>query len=166
MAHIGPPGSCRPQVGPMLGPWTLLSGVIISESDPIAYCQDCISRQHNTAAMGTIYVGFLLEMKNGSICIGYSNASSYTSILIASMTADGSLGMPWPGTFNHWTASQLYASLNLFSPYMNEGSLASLNLNGQMLESLSKNGTIHDIYSSWFNVCSSLVHASLFDIFF
>ena len=23
----GPPGSCRPQVGPMLAPWTLLSGV-------------------------------------------------------------------------------------------------------------------------------------------
>ena len=23
----GPPGSCRTQVGPMLGPWTLLSGM-------------------------------------------------------------------------------------------------------------------------------------------
>ena len=23
----GPPGSCRPQMGPMLAPWTLLSGV-------------------------------------------------------------------------------------------------------------------------------------------
>ena len=23
----GPPGSCRPQVGPMLAPWTLLSGI-------------------------------------------------------------------------------------------------------------------------------------------
>ena len=24
----GPPGSCRPQMGPMLSPWTLLSGII------------------------------------------------------------------------------------------------------------------------------------------
>ena len=24
----GPPGSCRPQMGPMLSPWTLLSGVV------------------------------------------------------------------------------------------------------------------------------------------
>ena len=26
----GPPGSCRPQMGPMLAPWTLLSGVLPS----------------------------------------------------------------------------------------------------------------------------------------
>ena len=26
----GPPGSCRPQMGPMLAPWTLLSGLFIS----------------------------------------------------------------------------------------------------------------------------------------
>ena len=25
-ANMGPPGSCRPQVGPLLAPWTLLSG--------------------------------------------------------------------------------------------------------------------------------------------
>ena len=25
----GPPGSCRPQMGPLLAPWTLLSGVLI-----------------------------------------------------------------------------------------------------------------------------------------
>ena len=25
----GPPGSCRPQMGPMLAPWTLLSGVLL-----------------------------------------------------------------------------------------------------------------------------------------
>ena len=24
----GPPGSCRPQMGPMLAPWTLLSGIV------------------------------------------------------------------------------------------------------------------------------------------
>ena len=27
----GPPGSCRPQMGPMLAPWTLLSGILIWE---------------------------------------------------------------------------------------------------------------------------------------
>ena len=26
----GPPGSCRPQMGPMLAPWTLLSGTYVS----------------------------------------------------------------------------------------------------------------------------------------
>ena len=28
----GPPGSCRPQMGPMLAPWTLLSGEFMAES--------------------------------------------------------------------------------------------------------------------------------------
>ena len=28
----GPPGSCRPQMGPMLAPWTLLSGLVIPNS--------------------------------------------------------------------------------------------------------------------------------------
>ena len=27
--NMGPPGSCRPQMGPMLVPWTLLSGVTL-----------------------------------------------------------------------------------------------------------------------------------------
>ena len=27
-AHMGPPESCRLQVGPMLAPWTLLSGIL------------------------------------------------------------------------------------------------------------------------------------------
>ena len=27
-ANMGPPGSCWPQMGPMLAPWTLLSGVL------------------------------------------------------------------------------------------------------------------------------------------
>ena len=27
-ANMGPPGSCRPQMGPMLAPWTLLSGSV------------------------------------------------------------------------------------------------------------------------------------------
>ena len=38
----GPPGSCRPQVGPMLAPWTLLSGcfqrVSVSKRGPWSNC--------------------------------------------------------------------------------------------------------------------------------
>ena len=29
----GPPGSCRPQVGPMLAPWTLLSGGLLPQAN-------------------------------------------------------------------------------------------------------------------------------------
>ena len=32
----GPPGSCRPQVGPMLALWTLLSGVIINSASAVS----------------------------------------------------------------------------------------------------------------------------------
>ena len=35
----GPPGSCRPQLGPMLAPWTLLSGFSSHEVKP-SCCQD------------------------------------------------------------------------------------------------------------------------------
>ena len=37
----GPPGSCRPQMGPMLAPWTLLSGLLpknCSEARLFAFC--------------------------------------------------------------------------------------------------------------------------------
>ena len=37
----GPPGSCRPQVGPMLAPWTLLSGSILARQ---CLCTDTVSR--------------------------------------------------------------------------------------------------------------------------
>ena len=34
-ATWGPPGSCRPQIGPVLAPWTLLSGLsLITSYDP------------------------------------------------------------------------------------------------------------------------------------
>ena len=32
-ANMGPPESCRPQMGPMLAPWTLLSGILYCTSD-------------------------------------------------------------------------------------------------------------------------------------
>ena len=33
----GPPGSCRPQVGPMLTPWTLLSGMVCTRT---TFCRE------------------------------------------------------------------------------------------------------------------------------
>ena len=33
----GPPGSCQPQMGPMLAPWTLLSNLWC----PLPWCRDC-----------------------------------------------------------------------------------------------------------------------------
>ena len=48
----GPPGTCRPQMGPMLAPWTLLSGTFSSGlNDPVImwslrYVCTCFSVQH------------------------------------------------------------------------------------------------------------------------
>ena len=52
-------------------------------------------------AHGKIYVGLFLEMKEARVWIEYSNASSSTSILTASMTSDGSFGRLFSRTFNH-----------------------------------------------------------------
>ena len=37
----GPPGSCRPQMGPMLAPWTLLSGYLFSPSKFVSNSKMC-----------------------------------------------------------------------------------------------------------------------------
>ena len=42
----GPPGSCRPQMGPMLVPWTLLSG----------YPQDQSITRNNRATKGSLFI--------------------------------------------------------------------------------------------------------------
>ena len=42
----GPPGSCRPQMGPMLAPWTLLLGLLIYVLSYILYHDD--HRNNNT----------------------------------------------------------------------------------------------------------------------
>ena len=36
-ANMGPPGSCRPQMGPMLAPWTLLSEIFIKQYSQIIH---------------------------------------------------------------------------------------------------------------------------------
>ena len=46
----GPPGSCRPQMGPMLAPWTLLSGIVLPPFDSLQHLQWWSSRlweEHN-----------------------------------------------------------------------------------------------------------------------
>ena len=48
----GPPGSCRPQMGPMLAPWTSISGPSIRTIVEAS--------QHQNAGVGLIYVMCLL----------------------------------------------------------------------------------------------------------
>ena len=43
----GPPGSCRPQVGPMSVPWTLLSGKLIINTLPVAMITTSGVPSHN-----------------------------------------------------------------------------------------------------------------------
>ena len=47
----GPPGSCRPQVGPMLASWTLLSGVICWDNSMDKYFQSWVSMGWNFSSM-------------------------------------------------------------------------------------------------------------------
>ena len=51
--HGVPPGSCRPRVGPMLAPWTLLSGVQYSQ------CFDRCIDEHNLETIGKIKLGWV-----------------------------------------------------------------------------------------------------------
>ena len=45
----GPPGSCRPQMGPMMAPWTLLSGMlhISNHSSPAWWMEECEWSHHS-----------------------------------------------------------------------------------------------------------------------
>ena len=46
----GPPGSCRPQMGPMLAPWTLLSGM----ASTVLACINCMIAYATTAFFGGV----------------------------------------------------------------------------------------------------------------
>ena len=67
----GPPGSCRPQVGPMLATWTSLSGKLLTESLVRNY-PVCIADAHcilNTAQhTGGCHDVNLVITGTGSIC--------------------------------------------------------------------------------------------------
>ena len=45
----GPPGSCRPQMGPMLAPWTLLSGMLLEYRD-----STCDTLHHKSQHIGMV----------------------------------------------------------------------------------------------------------------
>ena len=54
----GPPGSCRPQVGPMLTPWTLLSGICVCSQHCVCGATSTIrfwsTRRHNDYQVGVL----------------------------------------------------------------------------------------------------------------
>ena len=50
----GPPGSCRPQMGPMLAPWTLLSGTISLASSLLVYIIGACMIQHFARFSSTV----------------------------------------------------------------------------------------------------------------
>ena len=47
----GPPGSCRPQMGPMLAPWTLLSGIVF---------RSCYTHNFSSAVIDAAHCGLRL----------------------------------------------------------------------------------------------------------
>ena len=57
----GPPGSCRPQMGPMLAPWTLLSGMIAVAVVP------CVATQ--SAAMTVFMLDTHVPVRMSSLAI-------------------------------------------------------------------------------------------------
>ena len=54
----GPPGSCRPQMGPMLAPWTLLSGYHTSKVFCAAACAKLFWSKVNVLFNPTLYFSF------------------------------------------------------------------------------------------------------------
>ena len=65
----GPHGSCRPHVGPMLAPWTLLSGFEVFQ--PL-YCRNAcqISNQCGNSSKDNIAVSSLRSVGNGAVFNG------------------------------------------------------------------------------------------------
>ena len=65
-ANMGPPGSCRPQMGPMLAPWTLLS-VYLFQGDPKfvnLYHAEFTSTWHVFIFYHFMRVGWLKHLKS------------------------------------------------------------------------------------------------------
>ena len=54
-ANMGPPGSCRPQMGPMLAPWTLLSGVV---THGIAYIHEYQNGWYKQSTAKLMYISW------------------------------------------------------------------------------------------------------------
>ena len=53
----GPPGSCRPQIGPMLAPWTLISGKLqVSDLVWITSCREHNCRVERDIVLAAYYI--------------------------------------------------------------------------------------------------------------
>ena len=67
----GPPGSCRPQMGPMLAPWTLLSGfgsdngLAPNRHQSIIWNNACLAYWHRYTSLGSNEFFFFGECKSG-----------------------------------------------------------------------------------------------------
>ena len=79
----GPPGSCRPQMGPMLAPWTLLSGIPIK----LGRKQDCWCAGSPQVINNYVinYVGSAVTFSQGRISTNFAismltNARKYKHI--------------------------------------------------------------------------------------
>ena len=55
-----PPGSCRPQMGPMLAPWSLLSGMILNRTDKTTAKPRAANHVH--------LISFISNISNKSVC--------------------------------------------------------------------------------------------------
>ena len=80
-ANMGPPGSCRPQMGPILAPWTLLSGKC-STSPVAVWSMSC--------HLGGVRNAQLFITRSRRDCISYS--CGYNCFL----------------GFKHWSLNQFY----------------------------------------------------------
>ena len=52
----GPPGSCRPQMGPMLVPWTLLSRSFYKSKQTVSYATDWLVKLHTLPSIKTLLI--------------------------------------------------------------------------------------------------------------
>ena len=60
---MGPPGTCRPQMGPMLAPWTLLSGYLQDDYLNVPAIDVC-NAKHKVILKSLLYIGtpqFVME---------------------------------------------------------------------------------------------------------
>ena len=72
-----PPGSCRPQMGPMLAPWTLLSGYVsVATSDERQKkLQLCVDNVHQW-----YYMNRLIANKNKSVVMVIGSKAQLQSL--------------------------------------------------------------------------------------
>ena len=82
----GPPGSCRPQMGPMLAPWTLLSGLLYKGWVQETWCALCALNKGPRLFVKGLFVNTNLPDTNGNCQHKYSQwTSRIPHVLLRSM---------------------------------------------------------------------------------